>query len=126
MVGWSGGDRLSGVVLVKGQRDALAAGLRLDIPDRVTIFLADVGIERVAVFILGRRVPGPALRQVLLADVLLLTRSDEGAGIDAGVARRRHPLGRCRGQTEVRAVEGACMVGDRVPSAVGRVLEAPR
>src|SRR5205807_3859017 len=83
LIGGRRRDRLAGVVLVERQRDVLAAGLGLDILDRVAVFLAHIGIERVAVLVLRSRVPGLALRQVLLANVLLLTRSGEGAWIDS-------------------------------------------
>src|SRR5207244_11487548 len=111
LVGGWGRDRLTGVVLVEGQRDVLAAGLGLDVLDRVAVFLEEVGIEGVAIFILRRRVPGLALRQVLLAYVLLLTRSSEGPGIDAGSALGSHPLVERGAETVVRAVERDVVAG---------------
>src|SRR5207248_1629038 len=57
-------DDLARVVLVEAQRDVLAAGLGLDVLDRVAVALADIRVEGVAILVLGRRVPGLPWRTV--------------------------------------------------------------
>src|SRR6202035_4947796 len=92
--------------------------------DRIAVALPDVGVEGVAVLVLSRRMPGLSLRQGLLADVLLVGRARERAGIDARGAFRRHPLGRCRGQAVVRPLEGDLLDDDRLPTDGRLELEA--
>src|SRR5207244_1214872 len=93
LVGGRSGDGFAGVVPVEGERDVLPTTLGFDVLDRVAIALPDVRIESVAILVLGGRVPGLALRQVLLADILLVAGASAGRGIDAGRALRCHPLG---------------------------------
>src|SRR5438874_957194 len=105
LVGGRSGDRFASFVPVEGQRDVLPAALGLDVFDRITVALPDVGVEGVALFVLGRRVPGLSLRQAFLADILLGTGAAECRGIDAGCAFRRLPLRAAWRQTIVCAVE---------------------
>src|SRR5256885_8536594 len=103
--GGRGGDRPACVVPVEVRRDVLPAALGLDVFDRVTVALPDVGIESVALFVLGGRVPGLSLRQVFLADILLGTGAAECRRVEAGCAFRRHPLPAAWRQAIVCAVE---------------------
>src|SRR5438094_3083657 len=105
LVGGRSGDRFASVVPVEGQRDVLPAALGLDVFDRITVALPDVGVEGVALFVLGGRVPGLSLRQVFLADILLGTGAAECRRIEAGCAFRRHPLRAAWRQAIVCAVE---------------------
>src|SRR5467141_288212 len=82
LVGGRRFDDLAGVVLVEGQRDVLAAGLSFDVLDWVAVALADIGVEGVAILVLGRRMPHLSLGQRLLANVLLVARAREGVRID--------------------------------------------
>src|SRR5438105_10974235 len=105
LVGGRSGDGLAGVVPVEGQRDVLPTALGLDIFDRVAVTLPDVGVERVAILVLGGRVPGLALCQVLLSDVLLIADTAESRRTEAGRPFRRHPLRAAWGQSIVCPIE---------------------
>src|SRR5438094_2615504 len=105
LVGGRGGDCLAGVVPVEGQCDVLPAVLSLDVFDRVGVALPDVGVEGVALLVLGGRMPGLALWEVYLADILLVTGAAEGRRIEARRALRRHPLRAAWRQAIVCAIQ---------------------
>src|SRR5437763_16775768 len=85
-------DDLARVVLVEAQRDVLAAGLGLDVLDRVAVALADIRVEGVAILVLGRRVPGLPAWQTLLANVPQGGYPAEAVWLESRGARLGHPL----------------------------------
>src|SRR5207245_11374714 len=120
--GWP--DVLARVVFVEAQGDVLAPGLGLDVLDRIAVTLPDVGLEGVAMLILGRRVPDLSLRQGFLPDVLLHARAREGVRIDARGALDRHPLGGGRRQAVVGAVERDLLDRERLAADGGLEFES--
>src|ERR1700694_2180678 len=118
------GDRLPRVVLVKAQGQgirSLVARLGDLVLERVSVAFANPAIELVAILVLGFRVPGFAVGQAFLADVLELGGTGEAPRPEARAGRSRRPLPIPRDRERVvDAIDRNVVDGDLLPGD-GRV-----
>src|SRR4029077_465382 len=116
-------NRLPRVVPVKGERQrirSLVARLGDLVLERVPIAFANPAVELVPILVLGVRVPGFAVGQAFLTNVLELGGTDEASRPEARGGRPRRPLAIPRDrQCVVDAIDRNVVDGDLLPGHGG-------
>src|SRR5207248_4289051 len=104
---------------VEGQRKGVGL-LRDQVLEWIAVALADPTFKGIAIFILGRRVPGLAPGQVLFSDVLEIGSTAEACRAEAGRGRPWGPLAGARvAEGVILPIDRAVFVTDLSPGDRG-------